>query len=298
MSTNQEAGPTLAATESMATLLFEICSVAAPSVNMANAWRSRWMSLVASTAFQNNPAIQPRAFTVMGCLAREEVDDDLLYQVLVALRSSVGRFGEDTNSDMLVAIVTSLSKMMAKLPSASRYGVQLFWLAMSLLRLVPPNLFNCTALFLESVLTNISTAGDMRGEKMASFLLQGRTQLEEAALPLDEAYGIHFTSENFHFAACACLVRGLTDTVTKATALRVLSTFLEMTSWTPGGSEKSPTDLSGSPYMALVLARAVSPEELKDSLWHAGINPSTVANLTNIRAMQDPGRHEGQGPPC
>ncbi len=46
---------------------------------------------MASTAFQNNPAIQPRAFTVMGCLAREEVDDDLLYQVLVALRNSIGR---------------------------------------------------------------------------------------------------------------------------------------------------------------------------------------------------------------
>ncbi len=39
--------------------------------------------------------------------------------------------------------------------------------------------------------------------------------------------------------------------------------------------------------MALVLARAVSAEELKDSLWHAGINPSTVSSLANIRAMQD-----------
>jgi len=287
ISTNQEAGPTLAATEALSTLLFEICSVAAPSVDIANAWRSRWMSLVASTAFQNNPAVQPRAFTVMGCLAREEVDDDLLYQVLVALRNSVGRFGDDSNSEMLVAIVTSLSKMMAKLPSASRYGLQLFWLAMSLLRLAPPNLFNCTALFLESVLTNISTSGDMRGDKMVPFLLQGRVQLEDAALPLDEVYGIHFNNENFHFAACACLVRGLTDTITKATALRVLSTFLEMTSWTAGSSEKNPRELSGSPYMALILARATTPEELKDSLWHAGVNPSGVVHLSNMRTLQD-----------
>ncbi|KAI8299810.1 GTPase-activator protein for Ras-like GTPase [Colletotrichum sp. SAR11_59] len=134
MSTTQDSGPSLAATENLAALLFEVCSVAAPSVDISNAWRSRWMSLVASTAFQNNPAIQPRAFAVMGCLAREEVDDDLLYQVLVALRNSVGRLGDDTNSDMLISIVTSLSKMMAKLPSASRYGLQLFWLAISLLR--------------------------------------------------------------------------------------------------------------------------------------------------------------------
>jgi len=288
ISTNQDAGPTLAATENLATLLFETCSVAAPSIDVANAWRSRWMSLVASTAFQNNPAIQPRAFTVMGCLAREEVDDDLLYQVLVALRNSVGRFGDDSNSDMLVAIVTSLSKMMAKLPSASRYGLQLFWLAMSLLRLVPPNLFNCTAMFLESVLTNISTSGDMRGDKMVSHLLQGRGQLEDAALPLDEAYGIHFNSKNFHFAACACLVRGLTDTVTKATAMRVLSTFLEMTTWTPEPREKNIRDLAASPYMALMLARAGSLEELRDSLWAAGINPSGLTDVGKLRlATQD-----------
>jgi neurofibromin 1 len=299
ISTNQEAGPTLAATENLATILFETCSVAAPSVDMANAWRSRWMSLVASTAFQNNPAIQPRAFTVMGCLAREEVDDDLLYQVLVALRNSVGRFGEDSNSDMLVAIVTSLSKMMAKLSSASRYGLQLFWLAISLLRLVPSNLFNCTAMFLEAVLTNISTTGDMRGggDKVVPYLLQGRHQLEEAALPLDEAYGIHFNSENFHYAACACLVRGLTDGVTKTTALRVLSTFLELTipskTTTAGGAtsraERDIHDLAASPYMALILARTASADELREHLWAAGINvsPAGLADPASLRAEQD-----------
>ncbi|KAB5585388.1 hypothetical protein GE09DRAFT_24575 [Coniochaeta sp. 2T2.1] len=285
MSTSQEAGPTLGATENLAALLFETCSVAAASVDMANAWRSRWMSLVASTAFQNNPAIQPRAFTVMGCLAREEVDDDLLYQVLVALRNSVSRFGDDTNSEMLVAIVTSLSKMMAKLPSASRYGLQLFWLAISLLRLVPPSLFNCTAVFLESILTNINTSGDIRGEKMVQQLLQGRVQLEEAALPLDDTYGIHFNSENFHFAACACLVRGLTDTITKATALRVLSTFLEMTSWT-SDDEAAPRNFFSSPYMALILARTVDPEELRDSLWLAGINPGVLPDVAHSRATR------------
>lgn len=285
MSTSQEAGPTLAATENLAALLFETCTVAAASVDMANAWRSRWMSLVASTAFQNNPAIQPRAFTVMGCLAREEVDDDLLYQVLVALRNSVGRFGEDSNSEMLVAIVTALSKMMAKLPSASRYGLQLFWLAISLLRLVPPTLFNCTAVFLESILTNINTSENIRGDKMVQQLLQGRVQLEEAALPLDETYGIHFNSENFHFAACACLVRGLTDTITKATALRVLSTFLEMTSWT-SDNDAATRNFASSPYMALILARTVSPEELRDSLWLAGINPGVLSDAAHSRSTR------------
>lgn len=287
MSTTQDSGPSLAATENLAALLFEVCSVAAPSVDISNAWRSRWMSLVASTAFQNNPAIQPRAFAVMGCLAREEVDDDLLYQVLVALRNSVGRLGDDTNSDMLISIVTSLSKMMAKLPSASRYGLQLFWLAISLLRLVPPALFNCTAQFLEAVMTNISTVGDLRGDKMGPLLLQGRVQLEEAALPLDEAYGIHFTHENFHFAVCACLARGLADTTTKTNAMRVLSAFLDMAGNPAGDADKPSDDISRSPYMALILARTVGSEELKDSLWLAGINPFILGHDTGTHRYQD-----------
>ncbi|KAI1139653.1 GTPase [Hypoxylon sp. FL0543] len=288
ISTQHEVGPALSVIENLATLLFETCSVAAPSVDMANAWRSRWMSLVASTAFQNNPAIQPRAFTVMGCLAREEVDDDLLYQVLVALRNSVGRFGEDNGSDMLVAIVTSLSKMIAKLTSASRYGPQLFWLAMSLVRLVPASLFNCTALFLESVLTNIGTTSELRNDKMAQYLLQGRAQLEEAALPLDDAYGVHFNADTFHFAVCACLARGLTDPVTKTPALRVLSTFLEMTTDSSADSSKTfSSEFYASPYLALIQARAITSEDLKECLWSAGINPVSVANLGPTRSLKD-----------
>ncbi|KUI58000.1 Neurofibromin [Cytospora mali] len=294
MSTTQEYGPNLAATEILAGIMFEICSVAAPSTDMANAWRSRWMSLVASTAFQNNPAIQPRAFSVMGCLAREEVDDDLLYQVLVALRISIARFsGEDTNNEMLVAIVTALSRMMAKLPSTSRYGIQLFWLATFLLRLVPHSLFNCAAVFLESVLTNINTSGDTRGPELVAHLLQGREQLDEVALPLDVFYGIHFNAENFHFAVCACLVRGLSDTTTKATALHVLATFLDMTTLASGASDgdeagtKKLKEVPYSPYLSLILSRAVAQDELKDALWLAGIKPPTSeGGVRKARSME------------
>ncbi|KAM4066974.1 GTPase-activator protein for ras-like GTPase domain-containing protein [Hirsutella rhossiliensis] len=244
----QDSGSALATTENLAAILFETCSAAAPSTDVANAWRSRWMSLVASTAFQNNPAIQPKAFAVMGYLAREEVDDDLLYQVLVALRSSVGQFGEDGNSEMLKAIVTSLAKMMTKLPSASRYGVQLFWLAISLVRLVPSGLFNCTAQFLEAILTNIGTAGNVRGEKMVPLLLQSRSQLEEAALPLDEAYGIQFGHETFHFASHS---------------------------------------VHGSPYLALILARCVGHEDFIESLWWSDMKLDGTSSIINSRGGHD-----------
>jgi neurofibromin 1 len=269
-STSQDSHiPALLATESLAVLLSEVSIIAALSVDMSNAWRSRWMSLIASTAFQSNPAIQPRAFTVMGCLAREDVDDDLLYQVLVALRNSVSRFMEDNDSEMLIAIITSLTKMMDKLPTASRYGLQLFWLALSLVRLVPLGLFNCTALFLESVLSNIVTSGEFASGRMVQTLLQGRSLLEDAALQLDEMYGIHFNTENFHFAICASLVKGLTDSVTRTTAAKVLSTFLEVTTSSVQAGMKFPQDSSCLPYLGLLVSRTMTLDEPTQGIWTA-----------------------------
>ncbi|RFU78283.1 neurofibromin 1, partial [Trichoderma arundinaceum] len=287
VSTAHDSSSTLAATENLTVILFDICSTAAPSVDLANSWRSRWMSLVASTAFQNNPAVQPRAFAVMGYLAREEVDDDLLYQVLVALRNSIGQFGEDGNSEMLISIVTSLSKMMIKLPSTSRYGLQLFWLAMSLVRLVPVGLFNCTAQFLEAVLTNIGAVGSATGEKIVPLLLQSRGQLEEAALPLDDAYGIHFDYETFHFAVCACLVRGLTDTSTRPTAIRVLSSFSEIANGTPIPPTTKDDPMGDAlPYLALISARGVLHEDYRDGLWIAGVSPEDASNTITFNGRQ------------
>lgn len=287
MSTTQDSGQLLLATESLAVSLFEVCSLAAPSIDVSNAWRSRWMSLVASTAFQNNPAVQPRAFTVMGCLAREEVDDDLLYQVLVALRNSVGRLGEDNSSDMFISIISALSKMIAKLPSASRYGLQLFWLAISLLRLVPSPLFNCAAFFMEAVLTNISAFGGLKGDSnMSNLLLQARVQLEDAASRLDDVYGIHFTHERFHLAVCACLARGLTDTTTRQAAMKVLSSFIEMT-YAPTTVDDRATAWPGSsPYVSLLLARSANNEELEETLWLAGVNPVDIGAVSFPREMQ------------
>ncbi|TWU75590.1 Ras GTPase activating protein ira2 [Metarhizium rileyi] len=285
VSTSFDPGPALTSTENLTSILFEVCLIAAPSVDIANAWRARWMSLVASTAFQNNPAVQPRAFAVMGYLAREEVDDDLLYQVLVALRNSVSQFGEDGNSEMLVSIITSLSRMMAKLPSNSRYGLQLFWLAMSIVRLVPAALFNCAAQFLKAILTNIGTIGNVRGDRMVPLLLQCRGQLEDAALPLDDAYGIRFEKDTFHFAVCACLVRGLTDTATRPIATQVLSSFLHMAS-DSADSGNSYRAVRGSPYLALLLARGMQEGNFMGSFWWPDFKPEAVSDIPGSRGMQ------------
>ena len=257
----------VSAMETITNLLLEIISVAAPSVDMANIWRARWMSLVASTAFQSNPAIQPRAFAVMGCLAREDIDDDLLYQVLVALRSAIARYQQDHDAEMLTSIITSLTKMMDNLPTSSRYLLQLFWLAMALCRAGSGFIFNCAASLLEAVLRVIDKSGEFKDGRMAHVLLSGRIPVEEAALLIDDLYGIHFDHDGFHYAVTATLCKGLQDSTTRAISLKTMTAFLEVSGNNagPGGPPRDP------PYLGFVAARAGTYEDLKEVFWTANI---------------------------
>ncbi|RCI08274.1 hypothetical protein L249_8358 [Ophiocordyceps polyrhachis-furcata BCC 54312] len=279
----QDSLSALATTQSLVKFLMNTCVMAAPSVDMANAWRARWMSLVASTAFQNNPAIQPRAFTVMGYLACDEVDDDLLYQVLVALRHSLARFADEGDGEMLLAIVASLSRMLAK-PHCSRYNVQLFWLGIYLVQLVPLGLFNCIGRFLEAIMNNIAFMGNVRGEELITLLMQSRMQLVDAAQKLEEVYGVHFTEDTFHFAVCASLVRGFTNSTTRGTAVRVFSSFVEATLHTAQSPRTTTGYVAyGTPYMALTLARC-GAQELDGISW-TKVFPDSVASLVDSRGI-------------
>ncbi|RDA91312.1 hypothetical protein CP533_3012, partial [Ophiocordyceps camponoti-saundersi (nom. inval.)] len=279
----QDSLSSLAATQSLVRLLMDTCVVAAPSVDMANAWRARWMSLVTSTAFQKNPAIQPRAFTAMGYLTCDEVDDDLLYQVLVALRNSLFRLADNGDGELLLAIVASLSRMVANL-HCSRYDVQLFWLAIYLVQLLPLGLFNCIGRLLEATMNNIAVKGNITGEKLVTLLMQSRIQLADAGQKLDDAYGVHFTEENFHFAVCAALVRGFKDSTTRTTAVRVFSSFMKATIQTVDCPDTSSGCVAyGTPYLALTLARCGS-KELDGLGWTKDL-PDGISSLVASRGM-------------
>ena len=82
-------------------------------------------------------------------------------------------------------------------------------------------------------------------------------------------------------------MRGLTETLTRSSALHVLSTLLEMTTEAdPKAPEQLPRGFFASPYLSLIQARA-SQEELKDCLWSAGISPVGVANLSPRRRIRE-----------
>ncbi|KAG1772191.1 hypothetical protein EV702DRAFT_1246575 [Suillus placidus] len=94
--------------ESLTRLLVRVMEVTSGSRGLFNIWRARWMSLATSTAFQLPAAIQSRAFLVLGTLATSDVDDDLVYQMLVAFKNALG---QSTESDtMAVTLLSSCAR--------------------------------------------------------------------------------------------------------------------------------------------------------------------------------------------
>ncbi|RKO91665.1 hypothetical protein BDK51DRAFT_19343, partial [Blyttiomyces helicus] len=217
----------LGSLEAIVNTLLEVMSNGAADPELSATWMSRWMSLIASTAFQYNPSIQPRAFVALGCLARNDVDDDLLYQILIALRGALTLF-EDNESHLIVSIIMSLCSIVGGLPKDSRYLPSMFWLAMGLIQIGHVPIFHSALSLLLIVLRTLDAHGCFLKDGVAAALMRARKPIEEAAARLDLAVGIQFTTD-FAFAASANLLKGLKHASTKTATTAVLSALLEIT---------------------------------------------------------------------
>ena len=184
------------------------------------------MSLVASTAFQFNPAIQPRAFVMLGYLGREEIDDDLLYQILVALRGALAIFNE-SDPNLVTSIMMCLKNVVESLPNNSRYLLQLFWVAVAMVEIHTGPTFAMAVQFLQAVLRALDAGGFFTGESIADVLLVAREPIADVARQLDHLCGVNFDT-HFSFAVAGILMKGLRSNDVKDIIYDGLYTFLEI----------------------------------------------------------------------
>ncbi|KAI9318553.1 hypothetical protein BX666DRAFT_1511999 [Dichotomocladium elegans] len=258
----------LSSLESIITLLLEAINIGAPSIDVANMWRARWMGLVASSAFQFNPSTQPRAFVVLGCLAQDEVDDDLIYQIIVALRGALAIFNE-TDSSLIVSIMMCLSRIINNLPSDSRYLQPLFWLAIALVQMNYPAISVPAIEFLQSVLRALDTHDLFAEKSLMEVLMEARVPFADISEELDNACGVCF-STNFSFAVTGTLLKGSLQSSSKDAVFQCLTTFLEIDS--KRSMKLNMVEAHTLGYLAGLLPIAAKSNTLGDLLRLASIN--------------------------
>ncbi|KAL0094126.1 hypothetical protein F4703DRAFT_1816773 [Phycomyces blakesleeanus] len=258
----------LGSLETIVTTLLDVLQYAAPSADMANVWRARWMSLVASTAFQFNPAIQPRALVTLGCIAREEVDDELLYQLLAALRGALAIFNE-TDPSLVLSIIMCLKNIVESLPPDSRYLSSLFWVAVSLVQINNGPTFSMAVELLLALLRALDANEYFSGDVMVDVLLAARVPMLDVARRLDQLCGVDFES-HFSFAMSCVFMRGLQFANAKDTIYHALTVFLGVEN-KHSSLETDEIDANILGYFAGLLPMAIKNESLRDVLKLAGM---------------------------
>lgn len=240
------------------------------------------MSLVASTAFQFNPAVQPRAFIVLGYLGREEIDDDLLYQILVALRGLLAIFN-GSDPTLLVSIMMCLKNVVGSLPRDSRYLLQLFWVAVALVEISTGSTFATAVELLQAVVRALDTHGFFSGDNMNDVLLAAREPIADVARQLDRLCGVNFDT-HFSFAIAGMCVKGLRYLNAKDPIYQGLHTFLQIEcKQISRDRQYDDMDMIGAStlgYVIGLLPLGAKPGTIKDVLKSAGLNETDIDNNT------------------
>lgn len=258
----------LSSLQNIIRLLLDALNFGAPTIDIANMWRARWMGLVTSTAFYFNPAIQPRSFVTLGCLAQDEVDDDLIYQILVALKGALAIFNE-TDSSLIVSIMMCLSNIIDNLPTDSRYLLHLFWLAIALVQVGHPSTFPAAVQFLQSVLRALDARKLFAYRSIEEVLLEARADLGDIVIELDEACGVNF-DDYFSFGVAVILLKGLKQCDDKDIVFQCLTAFLEIDC--KRSVDQGIIQARTLGYLAGLLPFAAKDNTLRELLRLAGIN--------------------------
>jgi hypothetical protein len=196
-------------------------------LGLLNVWRARWMSLVTSTAFQVSPAVQTRSFIALGTLAAADVDDDFLYQILVAFNTALEKANE-THTMSVVSMLRCMCKVVPGLSGSSRYVPLLFWLAVSLLQASHLAFYVESTRLVRVTLETMEQRGMFKKEGVHSVLLESRLQLEQITSQLDDILKISFES-NFSFSLASVIFKGIRHSGLKDSAEAVLRSLLSVT---------------------------------------------------------------------
>jgi hypothetical protein len=213
------------------------------------------MGLVTSSAFQVSPAVQTRAFVTLSILATSDVDDDLLYQMLVALKSAFSNY-DDSDPTIMVSMLRCIRKIVPALQRQSRYLSQLFWLAVALLQSGHVGLYSEAIQLVRVSLDRMHEQGWFKERGVAATLLESRENLEDCASQLDQILGLSFTS-NFSFSLAAVIFKGIRHQLLREYAETALRSLLRVTarSCADHGHEK---DGPGSPICQDVVGYCIA----------------------------------------
>lgn len=145
---------TLPSLEMITDALFEIMEMCMKDIPDSD-WLQKWTALARKIAFSHNPALQPRALIVYGCICKSVSEDDLK-KLLRILMKALQSFNDIVLIEALVMCLTRLQPMLTKDSSIQK---ALFWVAIAVLQLDDVTLYTAGLALLEQNLHSLNLHG-------------------------------------------------------------------------------------------------------------------------------------------
>lgn len=248
------------------------------------------MGLLTSTAFQLSPSVQPRAFIVMGTLASSDVDDDLLYQMLVALRNAL-RQSDEADTQCVVSMLHCVCTVVSTLAENSRYIAPLFWLAVALLQSSHAPFFIEANKLLCACITTLNRHEAFKERGFVATLLEARTHLEDISLQLDEMLGLSFDSD-FSFSLAAIIFKGTRRPSFRSSATDTLRCLLKtvVSTLPPSTEAEASINSDALGYVLALLPTSTTPQAFKQLLLDSGAGVAWARKDSFERAEIDDGQ--------
>ncbi|XP_071181509.1 neurofibromin-like isoform X6 [Mytilus edulis] len=230
---------------------FDQCQFQASVKDIPNCdWLQQWTDLSKRFAFQYNPALQPRAIIVFGCISKTVTDSEVK-QLLKIMMKALESF---TDLVLIEAIVMCLTRLQPLLRSDSPIHKFLFWVAISVLQLDEISLYAAGLALLEQNLHTLDNMGLFDIKPLEVIMIETREPLEWHFKQLDHAMGLSFKA-NFNFALVGHLLKGFRhpQATTVSRTIRVLNQLLSITV-KPTNRDKFEVTPQTVPYLAALVS--------------------------------------------
>jgi neurofibromin 1 len=239
----------LASLETITDTLLEIMESCIKEMEKCE-WLNVWTELARRFAFQFNPALQPRAIIVYGCISKCATETDLKQ----LLRMMVKALESHSDIDLIESIVMCLTRLLPLLPAKSTIHKFMFWIAIGILQLEDASLYVAGLALLEQNLHTLEAQGALENCFLEKIMMEAREPLEWQFKQLDQAVGLSFKSK-FHFALVGHLIKGFRHPIqnTVARTIRLLNMLLGIVAKSEKRDKFQVTQTS-VPYLAALVS--------------------------------------------
>jgi hypothetical protein len=152
------------------------------------------MSLVTATVFQAFPYMQARAFTVLGILMGDHLDNEFFYQILVALKRAI-KASPEGNCTVVLSMLRCLRRLIPGLTQYSPYLCGVFWFSAALLQTGHLPYYMESMHLIRVVLETLQGQLAFSVNDLISVLLQGRSFFDDELAVFDKLSGFSFIDE-------------------------------------------------------------------------------------------------------